>query len=83
MSDPKDHEVAEDVASIVITFGRVLRDALCCQGYLLIVMDDHSGTMPAIENLLTRPKAERERAAGVLRMWAKRLEKGETGRGSG
>lgn len=83
MSGPKEHQSAEDIASIVLTVGSVLSETLCCQGYLLIVMDDHSEMMPAVENILKRPLAERERAAQVLRMWATRIERGETGRGEG
>lgn len=71
-----DHDAA-DMAGVVMTVGRVLSDVLCCQGYLLIVLDEHTGTMPAVENILRRPKEERERAAQVLRMWAQRLERGE------
>lgn len=77
-----DHEPA-DMAGVVMTVGSVLGEVLCCQGYLLIVMDDHTGTMPAVENILQRPLAERERAAQVLRMWAKRIESGKTERGAG
>jgi len=78
---PLDHEAAQMV-SVVKEVGQVLSEALCCQGYLLIILDEHSGTMPAVENILQRPSAERERAAEVLRMWAKRLEQGDTGRGA-
>jgi hypothetical protein len=80
MSDGKDHASADEVANVVVAVGHVLSDVLCCQGYLVIIMDDHSGTIPAVENILQRPKAERERAAEVLRMWAKRIEQGATGR---
>lgn len=82
MSKPVDHAAA-DLAGVVMTIGRVLSEILCCQGYLLIVLDEHTGTMPAIENLLQRPEAERSRAAQVLRMWAQRIERGESGRGAG
>lgn len=83
MSGKKNDHEAADMAGVVMTVGSVLSDVLCCQGYLLIVLDDHTGTMPAVENILKRPKGERERAAQVLRMWAQRIEHGETGRGAG
>lgn len=78
----EDHEAAQ-MAGVVKAVGEVFRQVLCCQGYLLIILDEHSGTMPAVENILQRPKGERTRAAEVLRMWAKRLEQGESGRGAG
>lgn len=81
MATNPDHEAAEMVG-VVQAVGEVLSDVLCCQGYLCIILDDHSGTMPAVENILKRPRSERERAASVLRMWAKRLEQGESGRGA-
>jgi len=71
------------MVKVVQAVGSVLSDVLCCQGYLLVILDEHSGTMPAVENLLHRPQGDRERAASVLRMWANRLERGETGRGAG
>jgi hypothetical protein len=66
-----------------MTVSSVLSELLCGhQAFFVLVLDDHTGTMPAAENILQRPLAERERAAQVLRMWAQRLERGETGRGA-
>lgn len=81
MAQQPDHAAAEMVG-VVRSVAEVLSEVLCCQGYLLIILDEHTGTMPAVENILQRPAADRERAAGVLRMWAKRLEQGDTGRGA-
>jgi hypothetical protein len=73
MDDPK-----PSIAEIVIDVGKVLSEVLCDhQAFFLLVLDDHSGVMPAVENVLARPLAERKRAADVLRMWAARIEQGK------
>lgn len=66
-----------NTAALVIDIGEQLENAVCDhQAYFLIVLDDHAGAMPCVEDLLKRPRAERKRAADVLRVWAARIEKG-------
>jgi hypothetical protein len=64
-------------ATAVMETAQVFREIFCDhQAFFVLVIDEHSGAMPAAENLLKRPVAERNRAADVLRMWAARIESG-------
>lgn len=66
--------IANTAEAVKAVFKAVLCDH---QAYFVIILDDHAGAMPCVEDMLPRPPAERKRAADVLRMWAARIEAGK------